>query len=63
LAACQLPLSLGVQLRKWARRIDDMRHAGHDVYAYFNNDGGDFAVRHALQLKKLLHLEATTVSQ
>jgi uncharacterized protein YecE (DUF72 family) len=51
------------QLRKWARRIDDMRDAGHDVYAYFNNDGGGYAVRNGLQLKKLLHLEAATVSQ
>jgi uncharacterized protein YecE (DUF72 family) len=41
-------------LRWWAGRIGEWRGAGHDVYAYFNNDGHGHAVRNATRLGQLL---------
>jgi uncharacterized protein YecE (DUF72 family) len=41
------------QLGPWARRIDDWRRQG-DVYAYFNNDWGGYAVENGLWLKERL---------
>ena len=41
-------------LRWWADRIREWEAAGHEVYAYFNNDGGGHAVRNALRLRELL---------
>jgi uncharacterized protein YecE (DUF72 family) len=38
----------------WATRITEWAAAGHDVYAYFNNDGAAHAVRNARALKALL---------
>jgi len=38
----------------WAERIREWERAGHDVYAYFNNDGGGNAVRNAQALKRML---------
>ncbi len=38
----------------WADRILEWEAAGHDVYAYFNNDGGGNAVRNARTLTQLL---------
>jgi uncharacterized protein YecE (DUF72 family) len=35
----------------WAARIGEWRAGGHQVYAYFNNDGGGNAVRNALTLR------------
>ncbi len=49
------------QLEPWARRIDDYRRAGHDVYAYFNNDDRGYAVQNALELAALLG--GTTLNQ
>jgi uncharacterized protein YecE (DUF72 family) len=41
-------------LHWWADRIEEWRHAGHEVYAYFNNDGCGHAVRNATALSALL---------
>jgi uncharacterized protein YecE (DUF72 family) len=41
-------------LRWWADRIREWDAAGHDVYAYFNNDGEAHAVRNAETLRQLL---------
>lgn len=38
----------------WAGRIREWESSGHDVYAYFNNDGGGNAVRNARTLKAVL---------
>lgn len=42
------------ELRWWADRIWEWRGSGHDVYAYFNNDGHGHAVRNAQALIALL---------
>jgi uncharacterized protein YecE (DUF72 family) len=41
-------------LRWWAARIREWEHAGHEVWAYFNNDGEGHAVRNARRLSELL---------
>jgi uncharacterized protein YecE (DUF72 family) len=41
-------------LRRWARKIEGYRQAGHDVYAYFNNDEAGHAVFDAQTLRALL---------
>jgi uncharacterized protein YecE (DUF72 family) len=41
------------QLAEWSRWIQSQRDAGVDVYCYFDNDQNAFAVRNAVQLKKL----------
>jgi len=41
-------------LRWWANRIREWSESGHDVLAYFNNDGAGNAVRNARTLKSLL---------
>jgi uncharacterized protein YecE (DUF72 family) len=41
-------------LRWWAARIREWERAGHEVYAYFNNDGGGHAVHNARRLDELL---------
>lgn len=38
----------------WAERIREWEHAGHLVYAYFNNDGAGNAVRNARTLRDIL---------
>ena len=38
----------------WAERIREWDRAGHEVYAYFNNDGEGNAVRDARRLRELL---------
>ncbi len=38
----------------WADRIREWEHAGHEVYAYFNNDGHGYAVNNAMKLCALL---------
>ena len=38
----------------WAERIREWERAGHQVYAYFNNDGGGNAVRDAVALRAAL---------
>jgi len=42
------------RLRKWAATIGDFRQAGHDVYAFFNNDIGGHAVTDARELRVML---------
>lgn len=42
------------ELEVWAQRISRWRDEGRDVFAYFNNDAGGFAVRNALELSGLL---------
>lgn len=42
------------KLRRWADWILETATAGHDVFAYFNNDIGGHAVRNALTLKELI---------
>lgn len=41
-------------LRTWARRIADWHCAKMDVFVYFNNDIGGYALENALMLKQLL---------
>ncbi|MEP7161620.1 MAG: DUF72 domain-containing protein [Dermatophilaceae bacterium] len=41
-------------LHWWAERIREWNGAGHDVYAYFNNDGYGHAVRNARTLRAIL---------
>jgi uncharacterized protein YecE (DUF72 family) len=38
----------------WAQRIREWEAGGHEVYVYFNNDGGGHAVRNALTLRGML---------
>ena len=38
----------------WAQRVREWQRGGHDVLAYFNNDGGGNAVRNARTLRDLL---------
>ncbi|UJP39619.1 DUF72 domain-containing protein [Cellulomonas palmilytica] len=38
----------------WAERVREWQRAGHDVLAYFNNDGAGNAVRNARTLRDLL---------
>jgi uncharacterized protein YecE (DUF72 family) len=44
----------GADLAWWAGRIREWAGAGHDVFAYFNNDGDANAVRNARTLRALL---------
>ncbi|PYT07868.1 MAG: DUF72 domain-containing protein, partial [Acidobacteria bacterium] len=44
------------QLRGWAGLIRKWLGDGMDVYVYFNNDWQGFAVRNALQLRRLLKI-------
>jgi uncharacterized protein YecE (DUF72 family) len=46
------------QLRGWRRRIEGWQRAGHDVYAYFNNDDAGHAVTNARELRSLLDANA-----
>ncbi|MGK5115736.1 DUF72 domain-containing protein [Geodermatophilus sp. CPCC 205506] len=41
-------------LRWWADRVGEWSRSGHDVYAYFNNDGHGHAVRNAETLRALV---------
>ena len=40
-------------LRWWADRVGEWRSSGHDVHAFFNNDGHGHAVRNARRLAEL----------
>lgn len=42
-------------LRWWADRLREWQSTGHDVYAYFNNDGDGNAVRNAEKLRQLVY--------
>ena len=41
-------------LRWWADRVREWEASGHEVFAYFNNDGEGHAVRNARRLRELL---------
>jgi uncharacterized protein YecE (DUF72 family) len=41
-------------LRQYAEKINCWLGEGHDVWAFFNNDFGGFAVRNALRLRELV---------
>jgi uncharacterized protein YecE (DUF72 family) len=42
-------------LQWWASRIREWEQQGKDVYVYFNNDGGGYAVYNANSLSAILH--------
>jgi uncharacterized protein YecE (DUF72 family) len=42
------------RLERWAGRIDNWRRQGLDVFAYFNNDVGGYALKNAMTLRSLL---------
>jgi uncharacterized protein YecE (DUF72 family) len=44
----------GAQLREWSRPMKAFLETGTDVYAYFNNDIGGYAVMNARTLKRLV---------
>jgi len=44
----------GAEIRWWADRVREWSDGGHDVYAYFNNDGEGNAVRNAWSLRSEL---------
>ena len=44
------------ELISWAAQIRGLRGAGTEVYVYFNNDWGGFAIRDAVKLGELLGL-------
>ena len=41
------------ELETWAHRLSDWRGRGWDVYVYFNNDWGGYALKNAVALKGL----------
>jgi uncharacterized protein YecE (DUF72 family) len=45
------------ELISWAAQIRGLRAAGKEVYVYFNNDWGGFAIRDAVKLRELLGIE------
>jgi uncharacterized protein YecE (DUF72 family) len=42
------------ELKSWAAQVRRLEESGKDVYLYFNNDWGGFAVRDAAKLQELL---------
>jgi uncharacterized protein YecE (DUF72 family) len=45
------------ELVSWAAQIRALRGAGKEIYVYFNNDWGGYAIRDALKLRELLGIE------
>jgi uncharacterized protein YecE (DUF72 family) len=45
------------ELLSWAGQIRALRGAGKEVYVYFNNDWGGYAIRDAVKLRQLLGIE------
>lgn len=45
------------ELTSWASQIRALRNAGKEVYLYFNNDWGGYAIRDAMTLRELLGIE------
>jgi uncharacterized protein YecE (DUF72 family) len=41
-------------LQQWANQLAGWRHAGKDVYVYFDNDHNAFATFNALTLKEMV---------
>jgi len=44
------------ELETWAMKLKDYSNRGMDVFAYFNNDMGGFAVKNAAALKHVLKI-------
>ncbi len=42
------------ELRKWASKVKRFLREGLNVYVYFNNDAHGYAVKNALELKKII---------
>jgi uncharacterized protein YecE (DUF72 family) len=42
------------ELQKWAGQINEWRKRLSDIYVYFNNDVGGWAVRNATDLKRMV---------
>ena len=51
------------QLQLWAGILDGFRRAGHDVYAYFNNDVGGHAPRDAMRLRRMILAQDTKATE
>src|SRR5215213_4204614 len=49
------------ELVSWAAQIRGLRSAGKEVYVYFNNDWGGFAIRDAFKLRELLNRPTASV--
>lgn len=45
------------ELISWAGQIRALRGSGKEVYVYFNNDWGGYAIRDAIKLRELLGIE------
>jgi uncharacterized protein YecE (DUF72 family) len=45
------------ELLSWAGQIRALRGAGKEVYVYFNNDWGGYAIRDAIKLRELLGIQ------
>jgi uncharacterized protein YecE (DUF72 family) len=45
------------ELVSWAAQIRALRGAGKEIYVYFNNDWGGYAIRDALKLRELLGIQ------
>lgn len=48
------------QLAAWAKRVSLWLECGRDVYAYFNNDIGGYAVQNARELRALVESQKTS---
>ncbi len=44
------------EITSWAAQINALRHAGKEVYVYFNNDWRGYAIRDAMKLRELLRM-------
>jgi len=42
------------ELKQWAGKIQDWREKDKTVFVYFNNDAYGFAIKNALNLKKII---------
>ena len=45
------------EITSWAGQISALRSAGKEVYVYFNNDWGGYAIRDAMRLRELLGIQ------
>lgn len=45
------------ELVSWAGQVRALRLAEKEVYVYFNNDWGGYAIRDAVRLRELLGIE------
>ncbi len=51
------------ELRRWAIRIAEWAEELSDVYIYFNNDVGGYAIKDALVLRNLLGIDSVEVTE